>query len=85
MKSKNLEKNILDLDYRKQLQILNAVIILGTTGVLSFIGTFVWRKELLGVGLVIAFFIIGMCLVVYAKVNQNLHEITESIRNLKEV
>jgi len=52
------KKNKLDLEYQKHIQILNGLIIFGTTGLLSFIGTFIWNKELLLQGATIATIII---------------------------
>ena len=53
MDKKELEKNILDLAYRKQLNYLNAVLAVGTIGLLSFIGSFIWKKESLMLGFIL--------------------------------
>ena len=45
MDKKESEKNILDLEYKKQLQILNVLLIFGSTGVLAFVGTFLWSPK----------------------------------------
>ncbi|HLC55305.1 MAG TPA: hypothetical protein VJJ75_02095 [Candidatus Nanoarchaeia archaeon] len=85
MKKTEIEKNCLDLEYKKQLQIMNAVIILATTGIISFIGTFIWNKDLLLLGAAISFAILVVCRIIYANINRKLQEIAESIRSLKEV
>ncbi|MEK6813099.1 MAG: hypothetical protein AABX86_03225 [Nanoarchaeota archaeon] len=85
MKSREIEKNCLDLEYRKQLQIMNALVILATTGMISFTGTFIWKRELLLIGSFLTFGILMACLLVYQRVNRRLKEIIDSIRSLKEV
>ena len=45
MDKKELEKNILDLKYRFQMQKINASLTMLTIGILSFFGTFIWYSE----------------------------------------
>ncbi|MBI2449432.1 hypothetical protein HYV49_03995 [Candidatus Pacearchaeota archaeon] len=51
MDKKQLEKNIWDLKYNSETQKINAILILGTAGILAFIGTFIWYRERLFFGI----------------------------------
>ncbi len=86
MKKIEIEKNCLDLEYKRQLQIMNALIILMTTGAVTFIGTFIWKRDLLLMGSFLTMGILMICFFTYQRVNNNLQEITEAIQRLhKEV
>ncbi len=83
MERQHIEKNRLDLAYHRQLQILNGVIILGTTGLISFIGTFVWKPELILQGMLLTAFIAFISLMVYFNVDNRLRSISEELGQLK--
>ena len=80
--NKVFEKNRLDLAYKRQLTYLNAIMILATIGVLSFLGTFIWNEDNLidGMILVVSIFIVSY--VFYSKVDGNLKNISENIKRL---
>ena len=82
MNKKELEKNVLDLAYRKQLNYLNAVLAVGTIGILSFIGTFIWNKESLKLGFILTTAVILLCYAAYKKLDKNMKEISNKIRKL---
>jgi len=84
MKKKEIKKNKLDLEFHKNTQILNAVFIFLTTGILGFVGSFIFLEEnnkiLLGAGLSVVILVIGYWL--YKKINKRLREILDKIENL---
>lgn len=84
MNKKQLEKNKLDLEYHKYTQLLNGIFIFGTTGLLGFIGSFVWgNKSNLLIGIIISTSIIIVAYFLYKNVNNRLEEISKEIQNLK--
>ncbi len=85
MDSKQIKKNRLDLEYNKHLQILNAVFIFLTTGLLGFLGSFIFlledkNKLLLGTGISVIVIIIGI--IIYKKTNKKLEEVLEKIEKI---
>ena len=76
------EKNRLDLAYKRQLHYLNAVLLLGTVGILSFIGTFIWKRELLFQGLIISVSILLIIYFWHHKIDNNLKGISNEIKDL---
>ena len=78
-----LHKNRLDLAYHRQLQLLNAILILLTTGLLSFLAAFVWKPELLLKGFLLVIVIAFFSILSYIRVNANLRKISEEIMALK--
>ena len=83
-KRTQIQKNILDLNYHRQTQLLNAVVILGTTGLLSFLGTFIWKRELLLQGALIAAVIVTVCSLAYRTINANMKNILGKMEKLKQ-
>ena len=75
MKSK-FEKNRLDLAYRKQLTYLNAIVLLATTGILSFIGTFIWNKDYLIYGFLLMIIIWVIAYFFFKKIDKNIKNIS---------
>src|SRR3989338_5487535 len=57
MDKKTIQKNILDLEYKKLLQTQNVILLFGTTSVLPLISSFVWYPERLALGLLLIFLI----------------------------
>ena len=80
--NKSLEKNRLDLAYRRQLHYLNAILLLATAGVLSFIGTFIWQKELFLQGIMLTIFIFLVVYFLHKKIDKNLELISCKIKDL---
>lgn len=84
MNSEQIKKNKLDLEYHKYSQMLNAVFILLTTGVLGFLGSLIIlndkNKLFLGLGISAFVFIIGLSLLM--RINDKLNEILNKTDNL---
>lgn len=82
--NKQVKKNKLDLEYRKYTQILNAVFIFLTTGILGFIGSFIFLEEknklLLGIGISVFILIVGIG--IYKIVNKKLEEILKEVEKI---
>ncbi len=79
---KELEKNRLDLAYQRQLNYLNIILLLGTIGILSFISTFIWKREVLLQGFVMSFLILIIVYFLHKKVDKSLKSISNKIGNL---
>jgi len=82
MDKKELEKNILDLEYKKQLQLLNTSLISGTTGLIPLLISFVWYPDRILIGLSLTFFMGSLSYIWYKNTTENLKEISEKIRKL---
>jgi len=76
------EKNKLDLAYQRQLCYLNIVLLLGTIGLLSFIGTFIWKRDFLFYGVVISISVTLISIFWHYKIDNNLKNISNEIKNL---
>jgi len=82
MQKIEIEKNRLDLAYHHQLQILNAVLILGTTGILSFIATYIWKPELIVRGIELTGVVLVFCTLSYRRIESRLQKISEELQRL---
>lgn len=82
MDKKESEKNILDLEYKKQLQIQNSTLILGTTSLLPLIISFIWYKERWIIGLTLTLAIGLTAYLWYKKSDRELKIILEKIKNI---
>lgn len=80
--NKEFEKNRLDLAYQRQLYYLNGVIALGTIGAVTFLGTFIWNKDYLLIGLIIVTIFIIIAYYLHNKIDQNLKAISNKIKDL---
>ena len=80
---KNIKKNRLDLAYKRQLTLLNATLLFGTTGLLSFISTFLWNRDYLIYGLLLSTVISVVSYVFFIKINKTLRNISDEIEKLK--
>jgi len=83
MDTEYFRKNVLDLRYQEQLQKLNAVLVFISVGVLSFVGTFVWKFELLGVGVFISVAIIVIGYTLYKITKDRMNGILSEIESIK--
>ena len=81
---KRTKKNKLDLEYHKYTQVLNAVFIFLTTGILGFIGSFIFLEEknklLLGISISVFILIVGIG--IYKIVNKKLTEILKEVEKI---
>jgi len=84
MNEKQIKKNKLDLEYNKYTQILNAVFIFLTTGILGFIGSFIFienrDKLFLGIGISVFVLIIGY--VIYKRTDNKLRSIIREVEKI---
>lgn len=78
-----LKKNRLDLVYHRRSQHQNAVLILATTGLLTFVGTFLWNEGDKTAGFLITLFIFTVSALWYKKIDKDLHAISEEIEHLR--
>ena len=82
MNKNELEKNILDLKYKFQIEKIRASLTILTIGILAFISTFIWYLERLIFGIAISLLVILFSLFSYKKTKEKLKEIIKEIRNL---
>ena len=82
MNEKEIKKNVLDLEYKKELQIHNNLLLMGTTSLFPLIISFVWYPERWGIGLALTFSIAIISYSWYKKSNKKLKEILDKIRKI---
>lgn len=84
MDKQQLRKNRLDLEYHGEAQKANAFLILLTTGILAFLGTFVWLNDstLFGYGLMITAFVAAAGIILYLKSTTRMEEILNEIERI---
>jgi len=82
MNKKDLEKNILDLSYKRNLQLLNIILIIGgSTFVASFVGLILNLNKLTEYSILLI--IIGVItFMLYNRIDSNLREIANKIKGL---
>ena len=83
MPRSDLEKNRLDLAYQRQLQFLNAILIIGTGSVIAYFGGLILNLNRFYEYSVILIIIILSTGLAYKKVDKNLKEISNNISKLK--
>lgn len=82
MDRKQIKKNVLDLRYNFESQKINAIILIGSIGILAFLGTFIWYGERLFLGLGISIFVIAISIVSYIIIKKRMDKILDDVRNL---
>ena len=84
MDKKQFKKNRLDLEYHGEAQKVNAFLILLTTGILGFFGTFIWLREkgVFYYGILITIFIFVFGLSFYRKSSKRMKEILDEVEKL---
>ncbi len=84
MEKRDLRKNRLDLEYQGEAQKANAFLILLTTGMLAFVGTFIWQKttSALYIGIIITIMFSLMGWKLYQKSMRRMKEILNEIENI---
>ncbi len=78
----NLEKNRLDLVYRRNLQLLNIVLISGFGAVFAYVGALILNIEKVLSYTLVMILIIVITYVFYKRIDGNLKEISEKIGSL---
>lgn len=84
MKKINLEKNILDLEYQKNLQYLNAILIIGAGSLVAYLAALILNLEKWIPYTSIILLITTLTVYSLNFVNKNLRKISINIKNLKE-
>ncbi|MEK6948072.1 MAG: hypothetical protein AABX19_02400 [Nanoarchaeota archaeon] len=84
MDKQELTKNKLDLEYHSESQKMNAILVLITTGILGFVGSFIWllNKDYFVYGRILTFFILIISYISYRKVCRRMKSILFRIENL---
>lgn len=85
MEKQQLRKNRLDLEFHGEAQKTNAYLILLTTGILGFAGTFIWLKDakFFYLGIVMMLLVSGLGVSFYQKSSQRMKEILDEIEQLE--
>ena len=86
MNNKQVEKNKLDLEYQRLIQILNSLLIMTITGFLGFLGSYTFlleNKNKLTIGLIISTLILIIIYGFIKNINSKLNSIIEEIDKLK--
>ena len=84
MDKQEIRKNKLDLEYHSESQKMNAILVLITTGILGFIGSFIWllNKDYFIYGIMLTLSILIISYVFYRKVCKRMNFILNQIENL---
>ncbi|MBS3150694.1 hypothetical protein J4425_02740 [Candidatus Woesearchaeota archaeon] len=82
MNKKMIEKNTLDLEYKRELQINNSILLLGTASLLPLIISFIGYQERWGLGLALTFSIAIVSYSWYKKSDKKLKHILGKIKKL---
>ncbi|MEK6848696.1 MAG: hypothetical protein AABX65_03630 [Nanoarchaeota archaeon] len=77
-----LEKNILDLDYKRNLQLLNIVLITGLGIIFTYIGALIVSLEKYISYSLLLVVVISVTIYLYKRIDENLKEISENIQKL---
>lgn len=78
-----IEKNRLDLLYQKKLQEMNAFYIAATTGIIGFIGTFIWFPEKFVAGGLFSVTVFGTFFYKIVSVEREMNSIILDLNSLK--
>ena len=80
------KKNSLNLEFHAESQKSNALLILLTTGILTFIGTFIWLRDntLFGYGIVITLVIFILSAIFYYRTISRMKEILNEVENISD-
>ncbi|MEK6927510.1 MAG: hypothetical protein AABX11_03695 [Nanoarchaeota archaeon] len=79
-----LEKNVLDLAYQRNLQLLNSILIIGAGSIVAYFAGLILDKSKLFPYSVILLVLVVVTLIFYRNINKTLKEISYNIRNLNE-
>ncbi len=82
MNKTDLEKNILDLSYKRNLQLMNIILISGIGTFFAYLGGLILNSEK-SLPYTFAIILIGtITFLIYRNINENLREISTKIKNL---
>lgn len=82
MNKTNLEKNTLDLAYKRNLQLLNILLISGIGAVFAFLGSLILNPEKFTYYVYIIILVGLFIYITYKRIDENLKKISRKIRNL---
>ena len=84
MDQQELKKNKLDLEYNSESQKMNAILILLTTGLLSFLASFIWllNKDYFIYGMLVTMFVLFISYLFYIRTVNKMKSILSQIENL---
>jgi hypothetical protein len=85
MDDRHIQKNILDLKFRLELQKIHASLVTLTVGVLAFLGTFVWYEERIFFGLALSAIVVLISLIVYVNSRNRAYAILSRLDDLTVV
>ena len=77
-----IEKNVLDLSYQRNLQLLNTILLIGTGSFISYLAALIIDFSKLMQYTVLLVVIASITLIFYKRVDGKLKKISEEIRNL---
>ncbi len=82
MDKSQLKKNTLDLRYHFESQKINAVLVVCSVGILTFIGTFIWYRERLFFGIWLSLIVIITSIFLYSKTKRRMNRLLEDIEHI---
>jgi len=82
MDKKVLEKNTLDLSYKRNLQILNAILFIGVGSFITYLAALILNSDKIIQYTIILAVIATVTYLMYTKINQTLKEISQEIKKL---
>ncbi len=77
-----LRKNVLDLEYKKNLQILNIILISGIGAIFAYIGALILNPDKAVAYTIVMIFAGSLTYWIYFMINENLKEISEKLEKL---
>ena len=83
MKKIDLEKNYLDLEYQRNLNFLNTILIIGGGSLVAYLAALILDLNKWAPYTIIILIIVSSTSTLYYKINKNLISILNKIKNLK--
>ena len=83
MNNPNVEKNVLDLSYNRNLQLLNIILISGLGALFAFAGALILNPERILVYTFVIIIVSSITYILYQNIDEKLKEISREIRSLK--
>ncbi len=82
MNKLEIEKNRLDLAYKRNLQLLNAILVIGIGSFVVYLAGFLFNPDKVFEYTILLFIVGGLTLIFYLNVNNNLKNISDRIGKL---
>ena len=77
-----IEKNILDLSYKRNLQLLNIILVSGLGALFAYIGALILNPEKIISYTFVMIIVASLTYVFYRNVYENLRKVSEKLKNL---